>query len=103
MAAMTAQLLVGHPDRHHGGIQPTHVVWLSENGSAAWILQEVWRDIYGEPTGAAEDQEPSQWTDGKIIWGPTEHMLEDAILLVAVCVLRDAECSNWSRAIAKPG
>lgn len=39
MASMTAQLVVGTPDRYHGGIYPRQIVWLSENSRPGWVLQ----------------------------------------------------------------
>ena len=52
MSSMTAQIAVGHPDMYHGGIRPTHVVWLSENDRPGWILEETWRDLYGGQMGS---------------------------------------------------
>ena len=38
MATYTAQILVGHSHLYHGGIIPSHVFYLSENGRSAWCL-----------------------------------------------------------------
>lgn len=38
MAAYTAQALVGQAHPNHGGITPTHRLYLSENSRPAWIL-----------------------------------------------------------------
>lgn len=72
MGTFTAQILVGRPHPNHGGLDPTHQLFLSENDRPAWIL----RPLGGE--GA------------EIVWIPTvEHTLEDALLLVACQVLKD--------------
>lgn len=78
MATMTAQILVGGSHRNHGGIIPTHVLFLSENSRPAWILAS--QQIY------ADDPVDTQ----RIIWIPTvERMLEDAIVMIAMHVVRD--------------
>ncbi|WP_413299799.1 hypothetical protein AA0X95_16845 [Bacillus sp. 1P10SD] len=74
MGTFTAQLLVGHVHPYDGGIYGvTHTLYLSENGRAAWMLQKA-----GD-TG-----------DNQITWIPTiEHMLEDALLMVGIYILKD--------------
>ncbi|MFW5807332.1 MAG: hypothetical protein ACOCWU_06660, partial [Spirochaetota bacterium] len=79
MATMTAQILVGGNHRHHGGIIPTHAVYLSENSRSAWILMSY--EIY--PEGPLYIR--------RVIWIPTvERMLEDAIVMIALHVVRDS-------------
>lgn len=99
MSSMTAQIAVGQPDRYHGGIRPTHVLWLSENDRPGWILEETWRELYGEPSGALKDQESPPWTQQSIRWVPSapEHILEDGILLIAVHVLCDEAVRELAR------
>ena len=46
MSSMTAQIAVGMPDRYHGGIRPTHLIWLRENDIPALTLIEVDEAIY---------------------------------------------------------
>ena len=78
MATMTAQILVGGNHRYHGGIIPTHAVYLSENSRSAWILMS--HEMY--PEGLPDTR--------RIIWIPTvERMLEDAIVMIALHVVRD--------------
>jgi hypothetical protein len=65
MATLTAQILVGQSHPNHGGIIPTHQLFLSENSRPAWLLNEI--------------------DSGKTIarWIPTlEHMLEDGIVMI---------------------
>jgi|TARA_B100001971_G_C18207592_1_gene548595 hypothetical protein len=38
MGSFTTQILVGSGDSNHGGIYPTHFMYLSENDRPAWIL-----------------------------------------------------------------
>ncbi len=62
--------------RDHGGIHPSHHIFLSENSRPAWIL-------------AGEN-----FLEGKknITWIPTlENMLEDALLMVAIYVLKNSD------------
>ena len=78
---MTAQLAVGSAHPNHGGIIPTQVAWLSENGRAAWTLS---------PTVRGQWSGDESWVEHDIIWIPAapDHILEDGLLLIAVHVLR---------------
>jgi len=91
MASMTAQLVVGHSDMYHGGIYPTHIVWLSENSRPAWVLEAAMRDSSGAPGADPKDQDQPTWTQERVTWVPSapEHILEDGLLLIALHVLRD--------------
>jgi len=85
MAALTAHILVGTPHQNHDGINPTHYLFLSENSRPAWIL--VPENIYNE--------EPAKFN--KITWIPTlENMLEDALLMIAIHVIKDKELCDLS-------
>ena len=86
---MTAQILVGHTDPYHGGIYPTHMLWLSENSRPAWLLEPTGRAVWGVPVNELE--ESPAWTKERTTWVPSgpDHILEDGILLIAVHVLRD--------------
>jgi hypothetical protein len=78
MATMTAQILVGGASSYHGGITPSHVLYLSENSRPAWMLMS--HDIYSD---APPDTR-------RVVWIPTvERMLEDAIVMTAIHVLRN--------------
>lgn len=78
MATLTAQILVGSRHPNHGGINPTHYLFLSENSRPAWILVE--QNVF--PGG--ETRNP------RITWIPTiENMLEDALLMIAIHVVRN--------------
>jgi len=86
MAALTAQILVGTPHQNHGGINPTHYLFLSENNRPAWIL--VPENVFNE--------EPGKFN--KITWVPTlENMLEDALLMIAIHVIKDKELCDLSK------
>ncbi len=79
MATMTAQILVGGTSSYHGGILPSHVVCLSAHSRPAWILMA--HEIHPE---ASNDTR-------RVIWIPTvERMLEDAIVMIALHVVRDS-------------
>lgn len=80
MGTLTAQILVGSPHPNHGGITPTHYLFLSENSRPAWIL--TYENIFNAGRRNA----------GKITWIPTtENMLEDALLMIAVHVSKNHE------------
>ncbi|MEW6265018.1 MAG: hypothetical protein AB1641_18235 [Thermodesulfobacteriota bacterium] len=79
MAILTAQMLVGHGRADRGGIEPTHYLFLAENGRRAWIL-------------APENISGGEAKFKKIIWLPTEEdLLEDGLLMIAIHVLNDQE------------
>ncbi len=81
MATITAHALIGHAHPHHGGVNPTHRMYLSENDRPAWILLP---ETLGDTASAS-------W-DTKVTWIPTlDNMLEDALLMVALHILKDAE------------
>lgn len=78
MATMTAQILVGMPHPNHGGINPTHYLFLSENSRPAWQLIAHTINPVGNGPG------------NRLIWIPTlEHMLEDAFLMIAIHVVQN--------------
>ena len=71
MGTYTAQILVGRAHPYHGGIQPTHQMFLSENSRPAWVLH-AFSDRESEP----------------LSWVPTvEKMLEDGLLLLGYSLL----------------
>lgn len=71
---MTAQILVGRAHPNHGGINPSHYIFLSE------ALTLVAQNIFPEEV---EDQR-------RITWIPTrENILEDALLMIGLYVLED--------------
>lgn len=72
------------------GRHPTHVLWLSVNGRPGWLLEPTGRELSGGPTSEREGDNPSPWAEEATVWIPSaEHLLDDAILLMAVHVLRD--------------
>jgi hypothetical protein len=78
MATMTAQIIIGSGHPNHDGIGPSHYLYLSENSRPAWLLVEQNNFL------------SSKKRDAKIVWIPTvEAMLEDALLMIAVHVLKD--------------
>jgi len=80
MATLTAQILVGYPHANHGGINPTHYIFLSENSSPSWVLFH--QNVMVENESDIE----------KITWIPTvENMLEDALLMTAIHVCKNCE------------
>jgi hypothetical protein len=80
MGIITAQILIGEAHPNHGGIYPTHVLYLSENSRPSWILTE--HNILVEST---RNPKP-------IIWNPTvENMLEDALLMISHYVTKNPQ------------
>ena len=77
MSTITVQILIGTEHPYHGGINPTHFLFLSENDRPAWILTNE------NITGENPDIE-------KIIWNPTtENMLEDALFMINLYIEKD--------------
>ncbi|WP_052947585.1 hypothetical protein [Aneurinibacillus tyrosinisolvens] len=81
MATMTATILVGTAHPNDGGINPSHFLFLSENSRPAWMLV---------PQNIIEHEYKKELK--KVTWIPTlEHMLEDALVMIGLYVLKDAE------------
>jgi len=77
LATFTAQILIGTEHPYHGGINPTHFLFLSENDRPAWILTNE------NITGENPDIE-------KIVWNPTtENMFEDALFMINLYIEKD--------------
>ena len=77
MSTITAQILVGQAHPYHGGIMPSHFLFLSENSRPGWVLTEA--NLYD-----------SERETKRVVWIPTvEHMLEDAFLMTAVHVMKN--------------
>lgn len=80
MATLKAQILVGQSHQNHGGINPTHHLYLSENSKQAWILV---------PESISGDNKELDYFS-RIIWIPTiKNTLEDALLIIGLYVLKD--------------
>ncbi len=90
MGTLTAQALIGGSHMYHGGIGPTHYIFLSENSRPAWIMtreniSEVRIRVRNAPA-----------PNIKTIWIPTvKDMLEDLFLMVAVKIKRDKEIVDF--------
>lgn len=80
MATITAQILIGHPNKLGNGMLPTHCLLLSQGSKPVWILKSL--DIL----------ESESLKYSTIRWIPTsENLLEDALLLISVNILKDKE------------
>ena len=78
MATITSQILIGHTNQLNGGMLPTHCLLLSEGNKPVWILKSL--DIL-------EDHSSNLDT---VRWVPTEeHLLEDALLMISINILKD--------------
>ena len=85
MASLTAQILIGSPHPNDGGIIPSHYLFLSENDRPSWSL-----------VGANISQENGK-EFSKIVWIPTyETLIEDAVLMVAIHILKNEEIVNMA-------
>lgn len=75
MGTITAQILIGTGHPYHGGIIPTHALWLSENSRPAWRCHPFERSL-----------DPKEhWEERQCVWIPTyDNMLEDGLLLAAL-------------------
>lgn len=89
MATFTAQITVGEGHPNDDGINPTHYVFLSENSRPAWVL--VPENIFNRRKSAAR----------KVTWIPTvENMLEDALLMLAIHVIKDPEVLGLANSLS---
>jgi hypothetical protein len=79
MGTLTAQILVGRSHPNHGGINPTHYLFLSENSRPVWTLVE--ENIY---------RDRSTYTR-RVLISTVENMLEDGLLQVGLHVVKDPE------------
>jgi hypothetical protein len=91
MGTFTAQLLVGQGHTYDGGIiNVSHTLYLSENSIPVWSLVE----------SSVSELEPRQQGE-RMVWIPTvEGMLEDALLMVGLYVLKDpklVELANFNK------
>jgi len=84
MGSVTAQITFGTAHPNHGGIYPEYLLELRENSRPVWVLMEHPDKIYRDRRNNRESKfEP-------ISWIPTrEGMLEDALLMIGIYVLRD--------------
>tara|TARA_Y100000310_G_C20457028_1_gene703520 strand:+ start:136 stop:609 length:474 start_codon:yes stop_codon:yes gene_type:complete len=84
MGTFTAQVLIGREHPYHGGINPSHQLFLSENNRPAWILKSF------------------EENDEKTVWIPTlEHMFEDALLMIGIYILKDKKLIELFRKYRK--
>jgi hypothetical protein len=85
MGTVTATIFVGTSHPFHGGIEPTHLILLTENDRPALIL----RSLY-------EKEE-----EKKVIIPTIENTADDVFLMIAVYVLKkietNKEISNYKR------
>jgi hypothetical protein len=81
MATFTSQILVGQKHTYDSGIiNITHTLYLSENSRPAWILTPI------------DELNANKQNQQKITWIPTlENMLEDALVMIGLYVLKDKE------------
>jgi hypothetical protein len=84
MGSMTAHVAIGSEDLYHGGLGPSHAMWLWENGRPAWILQPV--------DAAAPGQQRQETT---LIPSRPEHVLADGLLFVALVAARQEPLGEW--------
>ncbi len=78
LSTVTAQILVGQGHPYHDGINPSHRLYLLENSRPSLVLLP--ESLTGEANG------------NKVIWVPTlESTLEDALLMIAIHVIKDPE------------
>ncbi|EHP85982.1 hypothetical protein [Methanotorris formicicus] len=82
MGSANAFIMVGGPDFLHNGIYPTHCLILHENDKPWWVLTPIFR----------LPNECKLKNCEIITWIPTvEGMLEDALLMIGIYVVKDEE------------
>jgi hypothetical protein len=97
MGSFTAQILVGEPHIYHGGIYPSHYLFLSENDRPAWTM--VNQNIID---GHFDLKDLSEVKKKRIVWIPTvEHMLEDALLMIVIHIIENQEVIDLAKTIYK--
>ena len=80
MSTVTAHALIGKAHPNHGGISPTHVIYLNENFRPVLTLMD--QDLPPRHRRSIESA----------VWIPSvDHMLEDLILMAGLFVIRDPE------------
>ena len=82
MSTATAQLLVGEPHPNHGGIIPSHIVFLYENDRPVWLLISL-----------SDNAAPV------IRWRPNpSNILNDALLMVVLYIIQDRDSREMAKA-----
>jgi hypothetical protein len=93
MATFTAQILIGQEHPCHGGITPTHTLFLFENSRPAWILS---------PAAIFPGSPPAQ--EDRVTWIPTlETTLEDGLLMLCLYVLKDSRVEAAAAELLEAG
>jgi hypothetical protein len=112
MATVTAHFLVGREHPMNEGVLPTHQLFLSENSVPSLILRplEPLTRVYedrGDRPRLLLGESPGPDAAGVAPlahWHPTvERMLEDALLLLALHVVRSAPLLKAARAVFPRG
>jgi hypothetical protein len=75
MGSMTAHVAIGSEDLYHGGLGPSHSMWLWENGRPAWLLHPA------IPSPDLGDGRPEPM---RLVPSRPEHILADGLLFAAV-------------------
>jgi len=81
MGTYTAQILVGHSHPYHGGIKPSHILFLSENGRSAWCLYPI----------LESPQESSKFFENRVWICDPYTLLEDAMLMIGLFIRKNNE------------
>ena len=88
MGTITCIILIGHEHPFHGGIQPTHILELSENDVPCWTLMK-----YPHTERAIGEG---------VVWELIlDHPLEEALLMIALYVIKDNKVISLVKKIAK--
>jgi len=88
MGTVTCIILIGHEHPFHGGIQPTHILELSENDVPCWTLMN-----YPRTEGAIGEG---------MVWELIlNHPLEEALLMITLYVIKDDNVISLVKKIAK--
>jgi hypothetical protein len=76
MATLTAQIVIGDAHPFHDGINPSHALYLSENGRPAWML------LKHDPLTPEDSERVATWIPS------VDDMLEDGLMMIAAHVAR---------------
>ena len=91
MGTFTAQILVGHSHPYHGGINPSHILFLSENGRSAWCL-------YPSLSHASHNVDPSDFR----VWICDPYtLLEDAMVIIVLFAIKNESFIKFAEKMEK--
>ena len=99
MGTITATMLIGGTHPYHGGITPTHMILFRENDCPILTLIQLRRGPIPSTFGIVVEKVDN--VEYKVSWVPRSwnDVLEDALLMVGIYILRIPELEYLARKI----